>query len=87
MYSYIPIISARQRLSKRVPAATNTQATIEELLDASVFMRSVSNQRNVGDQLCPSRLVIFIFKWKTRRRGINDIIKINTDLQIFISFY
>jgi hypothetical protein len=41
--------AARQGLGKNVTAATNTHATIEELLDASFFMRSVSYQRKVGD--------------------------------------
>jgi hypothetical protein len=36
---------ARQRLGKHVPAATNTHATIEEMLNASFSMRSVSYQR------------------------------------------
>jgi hypothetical protein len=43
-----PIV-ARQRLSKEVTAATNTSATIEELLDASFSMRSVLYQRKVGN--------------------------------------
>jgi hypothetical protein len=34
LYVYPPIV-ARQRLGKNVTAAKNTQATIEELLDAS----------------------------------------------------
>jgi hypothetical protein len=37
-------IFARKRLSKNVTAVTNTQATIEELLDASFSMRFVSYQ-------------------------------------------
>jgi hypothetical protein len=39
-----PIV-ARQRLGKDVTAATNTHATIEEMLDASFSTRSVSYQR------------------------------------------
>jgi hypothetical protein len=42
----IPPIVARQRLGKHVPAATNTQATIEVLLDASFSMRSVGWKQN-----------------------------------------
>jgi hypothetical protein len=38
----IPHIVAKQRLSKNVKAGTNTHATIEELLDASFSMLSVS---------------------------------------------
>jgi hypothetical protein len=38
-----PIV-ARQRLGKHVTAATNTHATIEEMLDASFSIRSVSYQ-------------------------------------------
>jgi hypothetical protein len=47
-YVYFPIV-ARQRFGKNVTAATNTQGTIEELLNASFSMRSVSYQRKVGD--------------------------------------
>jgi hypothetical protein len=38
----IPHIVAKQRLSKNVTTATNIQATIEELLDTSFSMLSVS---------------------------------------------
>jgi hypothetical protein len=41
----------RKRLSKNVPAETNTHATIEELLDA------VSMSYKVGDQFYPQLLV------------------------------
>jgi hypothetical protein len=43
LYVY-PAIATRQRLSENVTAATNTHATIEELLNASFFMRSLSHQ-------------------------------------------
>jgi hypothetical protein len=52
-----PPVSARQRLDKNITAATNTQATIEELLDASFSMRSVSFQREVDDYFFPEILV------------------------------
>jgi hypothetical protein len=38
LYTYHPIV-ARQRLGKNITAATNTHATIEELLDASFSLR------------------------------------------------
>jgi hypothetical protein len=41
--------AARQRLAKHISAETNTHATIEELLDVTFFMRSVSYQGKVGD--------------------------------------
>jgi hypothetical protein len=44
-----PSIVARQRLCINVNAATNTHATIDELLDASFSMRSMTYQRKVGD--------------------------------------
>jgi hypothetical protein len=44
---YPPIV-ATQRLGKNLTAAINAHATIEELLDASFSMRSVSYQRKVG---------------------------------------
>jgi hypothetical protein len=39
-----PLIAARQRLGTNVIAATNTHATIEELLDASFSICRVSYQ-------------------------------------------
>jgi hypothetical protein len=40
---------ARQRLDKNVTAATNTRATIEELLEALFSLRSVSRHGKVGN--------------------------------------
>jgi hypothetical protein len=40
---------ASQRLGKNFTSARSTQATIEELLDASFCMQSVSYARKVGD--------------------------------------
>jgi hypothetical protein len=47
LYVY-PLIVARQRLGRNVTAAMNTQATTEELLDASFTVRSVLYQRKAG---------------------------------------
>jgi hypothetical protein len=44
---------ARQRLSKNVPAATNTHATIEDLWDPSFSLLSVSYQEKAGDYFLP----------------------------------
>jgi hypothetical protein len=52
LYVYRPIV-ARQRLDKHVFAATNTLATIEELLDASSSIRCVSYQRRVFGSVYP----------------------------------
>jgi hypothetical protein len=41
-----PTTVARQRLGKTVTAATNTHAKIEELLEVSLSMRSVTYQVN-----------------------------------------
>jgi hypothetical protein len=43
LYVHPPIV-ARQQLGKKVTDTTNTHKTIEELLDASSSMRSVSYQ-------------------------------------------
>jgi hypothetical protein len=48
LYVY-PLIFTRQRLGKIITAAMNTHV-IQELLDASFFMRSVSYQSEVGDK-------------------------------------
>jgi hypothetical protein len=48
LYVYPPIV-ARQRLSINVTVAMNTHPKIEELLDASFSVRSVSYQMKVGD--------------------------------------
>jgi hypothetical protein len=55
---YLPIV-ARQRFGENVTAATNTHATIEELVDASSSMRSVSCQKKVGDYFFPELLVLY----------------------------
>jgi hypothetical protein len=57
LYVYLPLIVARQRLGKHFPAATNTYATTEELLEASFSIRSVSYQRKEGDYFFPELLV------------------------------
>jgi hypothetical protein len=48
---------ARQRLGKNVTAATNTH-TIEELLDVSFYMRTVSYQRRAGEQFSPELIIL-----------------------------
>jgi hypothetical protein len=48
LYVY-PHTVARQRLGKNVTASSNTHATIEELLDASFPMQSVSYRRKMGE--------------------------------------
>jgi hypothetical protein len=53
LYVY-PLIVAKQRLGKHVPAATNTHSTREELLDASFSVRSMSYQRRVCGSVCVS---------------------------------
>jgi hypothetical protein len=50
--SILPIV-ARQQLRKNGNAATNTHATIEELLNKSFYIRSVSYQRRVCGSICP----------------------------------
>jgi hypothetical protein len=48
LYVYPPIV-ARQRLGKHVTAATNTHAIVEQLLEASFSIRSMSYQRKLDD--------------------------------------
>jgi hypothetical protein len=48
VYLYSPV-AARQWLGKTITVAMKTLATIEELMDASFSMWSVSYQRKVGD--------------------------------------
>jgi hypothetical protein len=48
LYMYPPLV-ARQWLGKDVTAAISTHAKIEELLEASFSMLSVSYQRKVGN--------------------------------------
>jgi hypothetical protein len=45
-----PAIIAKQRLGKNFTAAKITQATIEELMSASISIRSVSYQRKIGHE-------------------------------------
>jgi hypothetical protein len=58
---------ARQRLSKKVTAATNIHTTIEELLEASFSMRSVSYGRKVGDQFVPELLAFITDLWTVQQ--------------------
>jgi hypothetical protein len=43
-----PLVIVWQRLGTHVPAATNSQATIEYILYASFSIRFVSYQRKIG---------------------------------------
>jgi hypothetical protein len=49
--SVYPPIIARQRLGKNVTVATNTHTKIEELLDVSLYMWSISYQTQVDHYL------------------------------------
>jgi hypothetical protein len=53
---------ARQPLGKHVTAATNTQTTIVQLLDALFSIRSMSYQRKVGDYFFPELLVAYLYQ-------------------------
>jgi hypothetical protein len=49
VYLYVySLIVPKQRLSKNITAPTNKRATIEELLDVSFSMRSMSYQKKIG---------------------------------------
>jgi hypothetical protein len=48
LYLYYPVV-ARQGHGNHVPAAKTTRTTMEELLDASFSVRSLSYQRNADD--------------------------------------
>jgi hypothetical protein len=61
MYVY-PSVVARQRLGKNVTAATNTHAPIEELLDASFSIRSMSCQRKVEISSSQNLLQFYAFR-------------------------
>jgi hypothetical protein len=56
LYVYPPTV-ASQRFGKNVTAATDTETTIERLLNASFSRRTVSYQREVGDEFFPELLV------------------------------
>jgi hypothetical protein len=49
----------RQRLGKNIPAPTNRNAVIKELLDAVFSIRSVSYQRKVGEYFFSEFFVIY----------------------------
>jgi hypothetical protein len=53
----MPLVTATQQLRVDVPATTNTQATIKELLNESFSARSVSYKRNAGDRFFQELLV------------------------------
>jgi hypothetical protein len=61
-----PAIVARQQLGKNVTAATNTHATIEELLDTPFSTRFMLYQKKVGGWFFPELLVLisgFFYKF------------------------
>jgi hypothetical protein len=66
-----PPIVAMQRFGKEVTAATNTKTTIEELLDVSISMRSVSYQGKRRLVLPRTCLYFKIYKDTTRIRSLN----------------
>jgi hypothetical protein len=53
----LSLLVARQRLGRNVTAVTNTQATIEELLDAFVFYVARVASMKVGDSFFPELFV------------------------------
>jgi hypothetical protein len=57
LYVYPPVI-ARQWLSKNVTAAMNTRAKIEELLEVSFSMWSMSYQREVDNWFFSELIII-----------------------------
>jgi hypothetical protein len=69
VYSY-SLSLARQRLAKHVPAATNTHATIEELLDAPFYLRSVQYEKKVGYASFSKNFVFLLFNDATSIRTI-----------------
>lgn len=56
----IPLIDARQRLSKHFHAAKNVQETIQEPTYASFSVRSASCQRNIDGQFFPELSVVLL---------------------------
>jgi hypothetical protein len=53
LYAYTPIV-AREWLGKNITAATNIHTTVEEMLDASLCVHSVSYHRGVCWSACVS---------------------------------
>jgi hypothetical protein len=72
VYVYDPV-AASHRLGKNVIAATNTHATIEELMDALLSMQSVSCEWKVGDYLIANHLIIYFHIWQSLPPGWNII--------------
>jgi hypothetical protein len=54
---YVPPIVAKQRLGKKRYCGNKYTCKIEELLDMSFSMRSVSYQIKVGDQFFPEIII------------------------------
>jgi hypothetical protein len=63
LYVY-PTIIAGELLGKHVTAATNTQATIQELLETSFSMRFLSYERKLGDWFFLEVLILNKLKLK-----------------------
>jgi hypothetical protein len=54
-----PLIVARQRLSRNVTAVTNTNATIQKLLEPVFFYMALVASRKVGDRASQNLLLLF----------------------------
>jgi hypothetical protein len=59
LYEYSSIV-ARQRLGQKVTSTTNTHGTVEEWLDASFTIRSMSYQRRVGGSVRISQILVYV---------------------------
>jgi hypothetical protein len=73
-----PPIFTKQQLGEHVPAAMNTHATIEEILDVLFYKESVSYQTKVGDYFfpelldsyCPNLRLSELKKYAERKPGL-----------------
>jgi hypothetical protein len=66
----VPLIVARQRLGKQVPATTNTHNNIR-VFDASFSARSVLYQKRVCGSVCISKILVYVppKRWSEGSQG------------------
>jgi hypothetical protein len=85
LYAYPPVV-ARQWLSKNITTAMNTHTIIEELLDTSFSMQSMSYQSKVGDFFFPE-LLVFELDIEIRCAVRNCLNRVRSRLKMLGSYF
>jgi hypothetical protein len=75
-----PLIVARERLGIYVSEATNTQATIEDLLELFVFYEVRVLSKKLGENFFPDFLIIFYHTYISYSFTWCSVFKVHVDI-------